>query len=239
MSTRVLGQYDLLLERDILPEEQDFLYYVTPNILALEKRYAFPPKEFRLWIALHECTHRAQFTGVPWLPGHFRTLVHALLKDVDTDSRALGEGIKRFFDKNDDSSKNGGLFSFVASPEQREVLGRLAGLMALLEGHADVTMSRAAGSFIPGAERFHRVMHQRRTNAVGLTRVLQKLLGMEAKLRQYVEGEAFVKAVEAEGGRPFFDLVWQKAENLPTADEIRDPQMWISRMKAPNAAERT
>jgi uncharacterized protein (DUF2342 family) len=75
-------------------------------------------------------------------------------------------------------------------------------------------------------------MHQRRTNAAGLTKVFQKLLGMEAKLRQYVEGEGFVKAVEKEGGRPLFDLVWQKPENLPTAEEIRDPQTWITRMKA-------
>ena len=30
------------------------------NVLALEKRYAFWPRDFRLWIAIHECTHRAQ-----------------------------------------------------------------------------------------------------------------------------------------------------------------------------------
>jgi len=233
MSTRVLGQYDLMLEHDVHPEEQDYLYYVTPNILALEKRYAFPPREFRLWIALHECTHRAQFTGVPWLPDHFRTLVHALLKDVDTDSKKLGEGLRRMLNKQDDEAiKNGGLFAVVATPEQREILEKLTGLMALLEGHADVTMSRAAGTFIPNADRFHRVMHQRRTNTAGFTKVFQKLLGMEAKLRQYVEGEGFVNAVEKEGGRSFFDLVWQKPEHLPTADEIRNPQHWISRMKA-------
>ncbi len=75
MSTRVLGQYDLLLMEDERPEDQDIVYYVGPNILALEKRFAFPPREFRLWIALHEVTHRAQFTGVPWMRGHFLSLV--------------------------------------------------------------------------------------------------------------------------------------------------------------------
>jgi coenzyme F420 biosynthesis associated uncharacterized protein len=231
MSTRVLGQYDLVLERDNHPEEQDFLYYVSPNVLALEKRYAFPPREFRLWIALHECTHRAQFTGVSWLPDHFRGLVHELLQDVDADSKSFTDGLKNLLNRDEKAVKNGGLFAVVATPEQREVLSKLTGMMALLEGHADVTMSRAAGDFIPGAERFHRVMHQRRTNSAGLTKVFQRLLGMEAKLRQYVEGAGFVRAVEKEGGRPFFDLVWQRPDNLPTADEIRDPQAWISRMK--------
>jgi coenzyme F420 biosynthesis associated uncharacterized protein len=232
MSTRVLGQYDLVLERDIHPEEQDFLYYVSPNVLALEKRYAFPPREFRLWIALHECTHRAQFTGVPWMPGHFRSLVHALLEDVEADSKKLGETLKNVLSRNDDATKNGGLFAAVATPEQREILNKLGGMMALLEGHADVTMSRAAGNLLPGAERFERVMHQRRTNSVGVTKMFQHLLGMEAKLRQYVEGASFVREVEREGGRPLFDLVWQRSENLPTAEEIRDPKSWISRMKA-------
>ena len=71
MSTRVLGQYDQLLIEDEHPEDQDIVYYVGPNILALEKRFAFPPREFRLWLALHEVTHRMQFTGVPWMRAHF------------------------------------------------------------------------------------------------------------------------------------------------------------------------
>ena len=71
MSTRVLGQYDLLVVEDESPDDQDLVYYVGPNVLALEKRFGFPPREFRLWLALHEVTHRAQFTGVPWLRAHF------------------------------------------------------------------------------------------------------------------------------------------------------------------------
>ena len=65
MSRRVLGQYDLLLAEDEDRDEQDFVYYVGPNILAIEKKFAFDPKQFRLWLALHELTHRSQFTGVP------------------------------------------------------------------------------------------------------------------------------------------------------------------------------
>src|SRR5438067_3923808 len=77
MSTRVLGQYDLLLVEDDNPEDQDIVYYVGPNVLALEKRFAFPPREFRLWLALHEVTHRAQFTGIEWMRPHFLSLVES------------------------------------------------------------------------------------------------------------------------------------------------------------------
>ncbi|MDH3300382.1 MAG: zinc-dependent metalloprotease, partial [Acidimicrobiia bacterium] len=71
MSGRVLGQYDLLIVEDERPEDQDWVYYVGPNIAGLEQRFGFEPREFRLWIAIHECTHRAQFTGVPWLRPYF------------------------------------------------------------------------------------------------------------------------------------------------------------------------
>src|SRR5205814_5407092 len=85
MSTRVLGQYDLLLVESEAPEQQDIVYYVGPNVLSLEKRFAFPPREFRLWLALHEVTHRAQFTGIPWMREHFLSLVEGSLAAVDPD----------------------------------------------------------------------------------------------------------------------------------------------------------
>lgn len=234
LSTRVLGQYDLMIDREHEPEEQDFLYYVMPNILTLEKRYAFPPKEFRLWIALHECTHRAQFTGVPWLPAHFRSLVDELMSDVDADATSkAGAALKQLLEQRKGrQTSNSNLFEYFATQKQKAVLDKLTGLMALLEGHADVTMSRAAGTFIPEAERFHRVMNHRRANASGVAKVFQRLLGMEAKLRQYIEGASFVREVEKHGGRPLFDLVWQKASNLPSGSEIRDPQKWIDRVGA-------
>ena len=74
MSTRVLGQYDLLLTEEAV-EDQDLVYFVGPNVVALEQRYGFEPREFRLWLALHEVTHRCQFTAVPWLRDHFVRLV--------------------------------------------------------------------------------------------------------------------------------------------------------------------
>src|SRR5690606_14387632 len=91
----VLGQYDLLIIEDEDPDDQDLVYYVGPNVLAIEKRYGFPPREFRLWLALHEVTHRAQFTGVPWLRSHFLGLVNSTLAAVDPDPRRLLDAFVR------------------------------------------------------------------------------------------------------------------------------------------------
>ena len=236
MSGRVLGQYDLLIIEDERPEEQDWVYYVGPNVLSLEKRYGFPPREFRLWIAVHECTHRAQFTGVPWLRPYFLSLVNELLDEVEPDPKRLLDAIRDSRkDGNAPSLKDGGISALLASPEQRATMDKVTGLMSLLEGHGDITMDRAAQHLIPSQPRFARVMSERRKNASGVSKVIQRLTGMEAKLAQYEEGEDFVRAVEAAGGKELFNEVWSGPEALPTITEIRQPDLWIDRVGAPAA----
>jgi len=233
MSTRVLGQYDLLVAEDENPEDQDIVYYVGPNVLALEKRFAFPPREFRLWLALHEVTHRAQFTGIPWLRSHYLSLVDEVMGAVDPDPKRFIAAIGRVADDIRDGKNpldEGGLAAVLASPEQRLALERVAGLMSLLEGHGDVTMDRAGADQIPSAERFGRVLRQRRQQANGLARLLQRLMGLEAKLAQYEQGERFIAAIEKVGGPSALDTVWEDPARLPTLAEIRDPDIWLARI---------
>lgn len=233
MSTRVLGQYDLLVIEDEDPDDQDLVYYVGPNVLALEKRFAFPPREFRLWLALHEVTHRMQFTGIEWMRPHFLSLVEATVDSVDPDPQRFVEAVKRITEALREGRKpldDGGLAVLFAGPDQREVLQRLSGLMSLLEGHGDVTMDRAGADRIPSADRFGRVLRDRRKQVRGPARMIQRLLGLEAKLSQYEQGERFIAAVEAVGGPELIDRAWETPDNLPTLAEIRDPQSWLDRL---------
>jgi coenzyme F420 biosynthesis associated uncharacterized protein len=233
MSNRVLGQYDLLIIEEEAPHDQDIVYYVGPNVLALEKLYAFPPREFRLWIALHEVTHRAQFTGIPWMREHFLGLVEQMLDSVDPDPKRFLAAIDRVAGavrRGENPLADGGIMALVASPEQREVLDQVSGLMSLLEGHGDVTMDRAGEGFIPSAGRFSSVLRQRRQSAQGLARILQQLVGLEAKLAQYEQGEQFIEEVERAGGTSLLDLAWEQPGNLPSIAEIRDPGGWIARV---------
>jgi len=232
MSTRVLGQYDLLLVEDEDAENQDIVYYLGPNVLSIEKRYAFPPSQFRLWLALHEVTHRAQFTGVEWMRGYFMGLVESAMGSVDPDPRRLLEGLRRAVEEAR-AGRNplaDGLLSLLAGDEQAAVLRQVQALMSLLEGHGDITMDRAGAGAVPEAARFARVLRQRRQQSGGLSRLIQQVAGIEAKLRQYEEGERFIEAVEAAGGRQMSDLFWKGPDWLPTLEEIRRPQGWTDRM---------
>jgi coenzyme F420 biosynthesis associated uncharacterized protein len=240
MSTRVLGQYDLLLVEEERPEDQDIVYYVGPNVIALEKRFGFPPREFRLWLALHEVTHRAQFTGVPWLRPYFLSLVEQGLGSVDPDPKRFLNALKRAVEEMREGRNplaDGGIVTLLAGEEQRAVLQRIQGLMSLLEGHGDTTMDRAAADRVPSADRFSRVLRERR-NTRGAGRLLQQVIGLEAKLKQYEQGEAFIEAVESAGGRELLDQVWTGPDALPTLDEIREPAQWVSRMAPSGLATR-
>jgi len=245
MSTRVLGQYDLLVVEDEAAEDQDIVYYVGPNLVALERRYAFPRHDFRLWLALHEVTHRAQFTGVPWMRSHYLGLVESLLDGAEPESFDLVASLKGLIEKrvekragrsgsgpDGDAAAGSGVLGAISSPEQQEALDRIAGLMSLLEGHGDVTMGRAGEGIVQGADRMAGVMADRRRNSSGVTRLFQRLVGLEAKLAQYAQGEAFIAAVEAHGGTALLDRVWEDPSHLPDLGEIREPARWIGRLEA-------
>lgn len=234
MAGRVLGQYDLLIIEDEDPDDQDLVYYVGPNVLALEKRYGFPPDELRLWLALHEVTHRAQFTGIPWLRGYFLSLVHRTLDAVEPDPRRIIDALGRVVEDlraGRNPLDEGGLAVLFASPDQRELFGRIGGLMSLLEGHGDVTMDRAGRHVIPSAPRFAKALRERRRRARGVAKLVQRATGIDAKLKQYRQGEAFIAYVEKHAGPTGLDAAWRGPEWLPTLAEIRTPQEWLDRIR--------
>jgi coenzyme F420 biosynthesis associated uncharacterized protein len=231
MSGRVLGQYDMLVADG--DSSEDAVYYVGPNIVALERRYGFAPREFRLWIALHELTHRAQFTGVAWMREYFFDLVERSVAIASPDVRQVVSALGRMavdIRAGRNPIAESGLIGALASPSQLETLGLVQGLMSLLEGHGEVTMDRAASQLIPHAAHFSQVLRARRESSGGPSKFFLQLVGLEAKLSQYAQGASFVRAVERQGGPELFALVWQDPKNLPSEAEIKAPDRWMSRL---------
>lgn len=237
MSTRVLGQYDVLIAEG--EHDGDVVSYVGPNIVALERRHGFPPEQFRLWIALHEVAHRCQFTGVPWLKGHFLGLVDKGLSTMTPDPKRFVEALRRVTEavrSGKNPLEEAGVLGLVAPPEQMEVIRQIQAMMTLLEGHGDVTMDRAAPEEVTDAPRFSQTLRERRKKANAPARLLQQLTGIDAKLRQYQQGERFIESVEALGGPDMLNRVWEGPEQLPTMEEIRRPELWVGRVGGPRAA---
>ncbi len=238
-SQRVLGQYDLLVPEDTGVSGQtpggegDAVYYVGANILALEKRFAFRPRDFRLWIAIHEVTHRAQFLGVPWMRDYFLGLVERALGGVDADPRQLVGALLRAADElrqGRNPLDDGGIVALLATPEHRATLAKIQALMSVLEGHGNRVMNELGRAHVAGQDRMARVLQSRR-RAQGVGGLVSKLLGIDSKMRQYEVGEQFVAAVEEEGGPRALDAAWRGPEFLPTIDELTTPSAWLARVE--------
>jgi coenzyme F420 biosynthesis associated uncharacterized protein len=231
LSGKVLGQFEFF-ER---PGGQ--LLLVAPNLVAVERQLKVDPRDFRLWVCLHEVTHRVQFTAVPWLRQHMHDEVDALTASVETDpaqlrkrlSGAAGELVKVVRGRGDGS----GLITVLATPEQREVLERVTAFMSLVEGHAEYVMNAVSPGVIPSQKVIEsRFATRRRRGGNPLDRLLRRLLGMEAKTRQYVDGSAFVRTIVDRIGVEDFNAIWTSAQTLPTKAEIADPGRWIARVHA-------
>jgi len=221
LSSKVLGQYEAF-------GAQGRLLLVAPNIVHAERQLDVPPTDFRLWVCLHEETHRVQFGAVPWLSSYFTEEVHAYLRALDPDAgSAIGRvvaGLRR------GTRGSGGLIDLMQTDEQRAILDRLTALMSLLEGHADVVMDAVGPQVVPSVEIIRERFDMRRQQAGTLDGALRRLLGLDAKLRQYVDGAAFVRAVVDRVGMQDFNAVWSSPESLPRPAEIGNPGEWIARV---------
>ncbi|MCK7624261.1 zinc-dependent metalloprotease [Streptomyces sp. RS10V-4] len=242
LASRVLGQYETFApaSRELPAGTQGGrLLLVAPNIVHVERELDVAPHDFRLWVCLHEETHRTQFSAVPWLRDHIEGEVQSFLAETDIDPGALLArlreaaqslaGARPEGEQGEDEGRS--LVDLVQTPAQREILGRLTAVMSLLEGHADFVMDGVGPEVVPSVAEIREKFQKRRASGAGrLDQALRKLLGLDAKLRQYRDGERFVRAVVEEVGMDGFNRVWTSPNTLPTKQEIAKPADWVARV---------
>ena len=231
---KVLGQFDPFHAPDSTGDAVlGRLLLVAPNIVHAERELGADPTDFRLWVCLHEETHRVQFTAVPWMRDHLQAQVDSLVDGVDVDPQRIAavlfDAVRRAGDlvsgRGDTS-----LIDLFATPAQREVIDRVTGVMSLLEGHADVVMDGVGPEVIPTVEEIRRRFNRRRKGTGSLDRLARRLLGLDAKMAQYRDGAHFVRTVVGKVGMEGFNKVWVEPANLPSKDEIGDPAAWVRRV---------
>jgi coenzyme F420 biosynthesis associated uncharacterized protein len=227
LAGKVLGQFDPF------HAPSGRLLLVAPNIVHVERELQVDPHDFRLWVCLHEETHRVQFTAVPWLTDHLLGEMHAIADTLEP-TKLLDDGLGRITEAikglRESGKEGGSLLDVLGSPEQKEIVDRVTGVMSLLEGHADVVMDGVGPTVIPTVGEIRTRFNKRRKGAGTLDRLLRRLLGLDAKMAQYRDGAAFVRTVVDKAGMAEFNAVWERAENLPSKAEIADPQAWIARV---------
>ena len=235
VSSGILGQYDPFASGQAGATGSLLLVY--PNVIAVERQLRLVPADFRLWVCLHEVTHRVQFTANPWLAGHMSRALSVLTADGGDGVGTVVGRLANFVKARREPSRNAepagivGLLRAMQSEPQRAALDQLLVLGTLLEGHADYVMDAVGPAVVPSVQLIRRRFDDRRQHKhPPLQRLVRALLGVDAKLSQYTRGRAFVDQVVDRVGMARFNAVWSGPETLPLPDEIENPARWIDRV---------
>jgi len=237
VSSGILGQYDPFATQD--GARQGCLLLVYPNVIAVERQLRLQPSDFRLWVCLHEVTHRVQFTANRWLSDYMSDSLGLLTRDTGEDVAKVAGRLATYVRGRGagtpaaDGTSSGilGLMRAVQSEPQRQALDRLLVLGTLLEGHADHVMDAVGPMVVPSVATIRSRFDERRHRAQPpLQRLLRALLGLDAKLSQYTRGKAFVDHVVGRVGMGLFNTVWSGPDTLPLPPEIEEPERWIDRV---------
>lgn len=232
LAQKVVGQYDVAL---FGPARSPRLLFVAPNLAAARERLGAKPDPFLHWIALHEGTHALQFAAVPWLREHIGELARELLTKASMDvkasdvlSKLVGLGPRGIAD----AVGRGELANLFWTEPQLELVDQLTAAMTVVEGYAEHVMDAAAAEMGEGVEDLRKSLERDRGSRGALDQVVARLLGLDAKLAQYRRGKAFCDSVVESNGIETLNRAWRSAEDLPTLEEIDDPESWISRVGA-------
>jgi coenzyme F420 biosynthesis associated uncharacterized protein len=226
ISQRVLGQYE------IDPVNAQDVWFVGPNIVITERRFGFVPRDFRLWVATHELTHRAQFEGNEWLRGYFGGLVNDLLSSLELQPMSLIERALKVVSSAGTPSGGGESRPIgirLLDEDQRKTFDKLQAMMSVVEGHGNFVMDAVAATTIPSQPRMRRSLQGGSMDGP-LGKVMRRLLGLDMKKAQYEEGQSFFDAVSAAAGPSGVQAAFQNHESLPTLEEIRAPELWLKRI---------
>jgi coenzyme F420 biosynthesis associated uncharacterized protein len=259
LSQRVLGQYDLaLLDATVSPR----LLLLAPNLAQAARNLGVDRDELVLWVSIHEITHAVQFSGAPWLREYLGGMLKELIEGLqvtisggsaDDDATADGDAGssangKRGWAPNMpklpdvaelrdmvERARRGELLRLTLGEDRWQLVERMQAAMSLIEGHAEHVMDAVGADVLPSLSRLRAAMNHRRENRGLPWRVLERLLGLELKMRQYETGRRFCDAVVDAGGPQALALAWSGPDALPTPAELEQPSLWIARVPGAGA----
>jgi len=201
LGTRVLGQFDPFVGPRLLLN--------APTITQIRGELNLNARDFYLWIATHEQTHRLQFEHAPWIPEVMKSILAEAFGPLENEGsmNQLGERLK----------------------SMKSEVSELTSIMSVLEGHAMVVMNDVTS--IGSIKTIRRRFEARGENRSVLATLLGKLLGLDAKALQYKRGAKFVRHVVDEIGYEGFNQVFSSRELFPSAEELDHPERWLARTR--------
>jgi coenzyme F420 biosynthesis associated uncharacterized protein len=229
LGRRVLGQYDLaILTAEASPGS---LLFLDENIRFVAANLGVPVNPFRTWIALHETTHAFEFEAHPWLRPYLAGKIERQLTSLSAGSAVLGRDVlSRIGSSLRGNNRGEHWMEGLMDEEQRRDFREIQAIMSLLEGFGDYVMDQVGAELVPDVETISERFHARREARSGAERAMMRITGLDLKMEQYKQGEAFVEALARERGAAALTRLWESPETLPRPEEIGRPNLWLERV---------
>lgn len=228
LAQHVLGQFDVAVPRS----GPGAVMFVVANIRKFETDWSLDRTDFRTWVALHEVTHRFEFAQ-PWASDRFVGLLDDFLSTLRIDVDGMQSRLATL-DGADPEALQGlfegeqGLFGAELDDEQRLKLGRIQAFMAAAEGYGDHVMHVLGAQLLPSYGRIDEAMRRYREGEEG-DPVFERLLGVDMKRAQYVDGRTFCDTVVSLTDEATLTGMWDSADAMPSLPEIGEPRLWLAR----------
>jgi coenzyme F420 biosynthesis associated uncharacterized protein len=229
LGQRVLGQYDLaILAAESTPGR---LLFLDENIRRVAANLAVPLNPFRTWIALHETTHAFEFEAHPWLRPYLAERLERQLTSLSSGASVLSrDALSRLGRALRGKSRGEHWMEGLMGQDQRREFREIQAVMSLLEGFGDYVMDEVGRDLVPDVELISRRFHARREQPSGVDRAVMRITGLDLKMEQYKQGEAFVAAIAKARGAQALRTLWLGPETLPRPEEIDLPSLWLARV---------
>ena len=214
-----------------LPLTAPVVALLPTNVAAFGDGLEVAAADVLLFLALREAARQRLFAAVGWLGPQLLALVEHYAREIRIDPEALERAIESQLSasmsleeiEQAGQAVAGSLFAPAVSQEQREVLGRLETLLALVEGWVDEVVDQVTRERMPLAVALTETLRRRRAAGGPAEAALRALVGLELRPRRTRDAANLWAATRAGRGSDARDAAWAHPDLVPDAADLDDP----------------
>ncbi len=207
---------------------------IPQNITAFGEGLEIPEDQISLYLATRELAYARLYRHAKWLHLQVMSQITDFARGVTVDVEALEDVASRLDPSNPEELRaaiEGGALLPAQTEAQREALGRLENIIAMIDGWVDVVTSEAT-SRLPDGVRLAEAARRRRAVGGPAEDALGALVGLKLRPRRMREAAQMWRRVTDAVGMAARDALWDYPDLLPSSADIDDPTALIERLQA-------
>jgi putative hydrolase len=219
------------------------VFLIPENVRAWGIDLGVEEREIEIFLALRESAAARLFAHTPWLSEYLQKLLTQYGQGISIDVESMQSRAEEAIASGEidisspESMQNAiteGIFTPQESDAQKSALNRLELILALIEGWIDLVVEKSAGERLPALLKLQETQRRRRATQSPTQQLFASLVGLEVSPRTIRECAKFWRELSEMVSLRERDQLWEDPFALPTADEIADPQIFLSGRQVPD-----